>query len=48
MKIVTECIETKEQIKFLSVVECDIIQGIYYPKPMTVDQFETKYMALVD
>ncbi|HWT26570.1 MAG TPA: bifunctional diguanylate cyclase/phosphodiesterase [Mobilitalea sp.] len=48
MKVVAECIETREQVDFLCTVGCDIIQGFYYAKPMPVDQFEDKYIALVD
>lgn len=44
MKVVAECIETKEQVDFLSSVGCDIIQGYYYAKPMNCDQFEKKYL----
>ena len=44
MKVVAECIETREQVEFLCTVGCDIIQGYYYAKPMPVEQFETLYM----
>lgn len=44
MKVVAECIETREQVEFLCTVGCDIIQGYYYAKPMPVEQFETRYM----
>jgi diguanylate cyclase (GGDEF)-like protein len=44
MKVVAECIETKEQVEFLYKVGCDIIQGFYYAKPMPVDQFEQRYI----
>lgn len=43
MKVVAECIETREQVEFLCTVGCDIIQGYYYAKPMPVEQFETRY-----
>ncbi len=44
MKVVAECIETREQVEFLSSVGCDIIQGYYYAKPMPVEQFENRYL----
>jgi diguanylate cyclase (GGDEF)-like protein len=45
MKVVAECIETKEQVEFLCSVGCDVIQGYYYARPMPVDQFEERYFA---
>ncbi|MBP1756052.1 MAG: putative signaling protein [Firmicutes bacterium] len=45
MKVVAECIETKEQVEFLCTVGCDIIQGYYFAKPMPADQFEKRYYS---
>jgi diguanylate cyclase (GGDEF)-like protein len=45
IKVVAECIETKDQVDFLCSVGCDIIQGFYFAKPMPVDQFEERYLA---
>lgn len=45
MKVVAECIETREQVDFLCQVGCDIIQGYYYAKPMPVEQFESSYLV---
>ncbi len=47
MKVVAECIETREQVEFLCTVGCDIIQGYYYAKPMPVEQFEMRFMEPV-
>jgi diguanylate cyclase (GGDEF)-like protein len=44
MKVVAECIETKEQVEYLCKVGCDIIQGYYFAKPMTTNQFEQRYL----
>lgn len=44
IKVVAECIETREQVEFLCSVGCDIIQGYYYAKPMPVNQFEYRYL----
>lgn len=46
MKVVAECIETREQVEFLCTVGCDIIQGYYFAKPMTVEQFEERYFSI--
>jgi EAL domain-containing protein (putative c-di-GMP-specific phosphodiesterase class I) len=43
MKVVAECIETREQVEYLCLVGCDIIQGYYFAKPMPTDQFEQRY-----
>lgn len=42
MKIVAEGIETREQVDFLASVDCDLIQGYYFDKPMPVEEFEGK------
>ncbi len=36
-KVLTEGVETKEQMEFLKSVECDYIQGFYYSKPLEFD-----------
>ena len=43
MKIVAEGIESREQVDFLATQDCDLIQGYYFAKPMSVDEFEEKY-----
>ncbi|MBE5954470.1 MAG: EAL domain-containing protein [Lachnospiraceae bacterium] len=43
MKIVAEGIENKEQVEFLTEQECDLIQGYYFAKPMSIEEFEEKY-----
>lgn len=42
MKIVAEGIETREQVDFLADMNCDLIQGYYFAKPMPVSEFEEK------
>ncbi|MDB2562733.1 EAL domain-containing protein [Sulfurimonas sp.] len=39
LKVIAEGIETKEQYKFLQERDCDIIQGYYFEKPMSEDDF---------
>ncbi|MGF7141594.1 diguanylate cyclase (GGDEF)-like protein [Anaerotaenia torta] len=46
MKVVAECIETREQVEFLCKVGCDIIQGYYFAKPMPAEQFEVRYFRI--
>ena len=43
MKIVAEGIENKEQVDFLTELECDLIQGYFFAKPMPISEFEEKY-----
>lgn len=38
-KVVAEGVETKEQFEFLQSVNCDMIQGYYFYKPMTEAEF---------
>lgn len=43
MKIVAEGVETLEQLEFLKSVNCDMVQGYIYDRPMPVEEFESKY-----
>lgn len=43
MKTVAEGVETAEQVEYLRSVECDMIQGYYYSKPITTQEFENLY-----
>ena len=38
-KVVAEGVEYKEQLEFLQSVGCDMIQGYYFYKPMTKEEF---------
>lgn len=42
MTVVAEGIETEEEINMLRSLGCDIIQGYYFGKPMTVHEFEAQ------
>lgn len=44
IKVVTEGVEKKEQVDFLTKAGCDIYQGFYYSKPVTVSEFENKFL----
>ncbi len=38
--VIAEGVETKEQIEYLDSIGCYVVQGYYYSKPMSVDDFE--------
>ncbi len=42
MRVVAEGVEKKEQVDFLAKQGCDMIQGYYFAKPMTVNEFVEK------
>lgn len=43
MEVITEGVETREQVDFLTETGCDVFQGYYFAKPMPVSEFEQKY-----
>ena len=43
LKIVAEGVETSEQIDFLKEHKCDILQGFFYSKPVSLSDFEAMY-----
>lgn len=45
MEVITEGVETKEQVNFLTEFGCDIFQGYFFAKPMPVGEFEEKYLS---
>ena len=45
MPVITEGVETREQMEFLQSTGCDMFQGYYFAKPMSVDSFEQTYPA---
>lgn len=40
ISIVAEGIETAEQIAYMKLLRCDVIQGYYFSKPLPMDAFE--------
>lgn len=44
MSIVSEGVETVEQINFLKDIQCPVIQGFYFSKPIHYNEFLTKYL----
>lgn len=44
MPVITEGVETEEQVQFLKEVGCTMFQGYYFAKPMPVEEFEAAYI----
>ena len=44
MSVITEGVETEEQVEYLTQIGCDMFQGYYFARPMEVEMFEEKYM----
>lgn len=45
MEVITEGVETREQVDFLTEFGCDVFQGYYFAKPMQVSDFESQYLT---
>lgn len=43
IKTIVEGIETKEQVEFMKKINADIIQGYYYSKPISKEEFEVYF-----
>lgn len=44
MTVVAEGVETLQQVNMLADMGCEIFQGYYFSKPISVEEFEKKYM----
>ncbi len=44
--VVAEGIECKEEAELLNHLGCDIFQGYYFSKPLSIQEFESKYLGL--
>lgn len=44
MTVITEGVESKEQVDYLTEVGCDMFQGYYFERPIAVSDFESQYM----
>ncbi len=42
--VISEGVETQEQVEFLREIGCNMFQGYYFARPMEVGIFEEKYM----
>lgn len=45
LEVITEGVEDKEQVDYLTEYGCDIFQGYYFAKPMPADEFERDYLG---
>ena len=43
MDVITEGVETEQQLKALSEMGCSHFQGYYFSKPIPAEEFERKY-----
>ncbi|MUK42810.1 EAL domain-containing protein [Aliivibrio fischeri] len=43
MKVVAEGVETKEQLDKLKEYQCDLVQGYYLDKPLSISELKAKY-----
>jgi diguanylate cyclase (GGDEF)-like protein len=46
LKVVAEGVETEEQSRLLRLLNCDEMQGFLFSKPVPVEIFETRFLAL--
>ena len=42
IEVITEGVERQDQIEFLQNVGCDLVQGFYYDKPLSLEEFEER------
>lgn len=47
MKVLAEGVETEAQRAFLKSINCDMVQGFFYSKPISVEEFENNYIIPV-
>lgn len=40
MDVISEGVETREQVEFLTEIHCAMVQGYYFAKPMPIADFE--------
>lgn len=44
MESIMEGVETYEQVKFLTDMGCKFFQGYYFSRPLSVEEFERRYL----
>lgn len=44
MRVVAEGVETDTQVEFLKKIDCAVVQGYYYDRPMPRDRFEDRLL----
>lgn len=45
MQVVSEGVETEEQLNFLSEIGCECFQGYYFSRPLEIEDFEKLYLS---
>lgn len=45
MPVITEGVETKDHVDFLTQIGCDIFQGFFFARPMKAADYEKKYLS---
>ena len=45
MDVITEGVETEEQLRILTEMGCNHFQGFFFCRPVPVDEFEIKYSS---
>ena len=45
MHVISEGVETLDQVEFLDKINCDLIQGYYFAKPMPLSEFEAMWFG---
>ena len=45
MHVISEGVETLDQVEFLDKINCDLIQGYYFAKPMPINEFEDMWFG---
>ena len=46
MDVITEGVETEQQLLSLSAMGCNHFQGYFFSRPIPVDEFEMKYSSV--
>ena len=41
-----EGVETEAQLDFIRRMHCDLAQGYYFDRPISVEEFEQKYLPI--
>ena len=44
MPVITEGVETKDHVDFLTNIGCDLFQGFFFARPMKAEDYEKKYL----
>ena len=45
MEVISEGVETKDQVDFLTEIDCHMVQGYYFSKPMPMHAYEAMWYS---